>query len=59
MDLLDMIKRDEEPLEIVLSVTINKKLPLQDRYTKWMLQIVKPFLLSMVNEPKYDYCVLM
>ena len=37
---------------------IDKEYPAQDEARKWMIGILKPFLLTLSNEPKCDYTTL-
>jgi hypothetical protein len=60
VDLIDEVKANEKHKadDKVLDI-IDMQYPIQDDAKKWLLSLIKPFLLTLINEPKYDYTSLL
>lgn len=59
-DLIDGIKaNDNNAAEEKAAQLIDQEYPTQDSAKKWIIGIIKPFLLTILNEPKYDYASLL
>lgn len=56
LSLVDEIKASEKDLADEQAIAmIDMSYPMQDELKRWTIGILKPFLLSIMNEPRYDY----
>lgn len=60
LNLIDEIMGSEKDLADEQAIgLVDMSYPMQDELKRWMINLLKPFLLSILNEPRYDYSQLL